>query len=388
MRIAIVGCGFVADFYVTTLPNYPDLELVGVYDVDAGRARRFAGVWGVGHVYDSLDDVLGDDRVEIVINLTNPGSHFETTRACLLAGKHVYSEKPLAMSFEDAEALVELAEESGLSLSGAPGSLLGEAAQTMWKALRDGLPGRVRLVYADLERPVFRTEFREWVNPSGLAWPLVDQFETGVALEHAGYHLTWLAAFFGPVSAVTGFSAIQAPDKAPEIPPERMRADFAVGCLEFESGVVARVTCALVAARDHRLRVFGDRGTLWCRDVWMYDSPVYFEPWPDPSRLRDRLLGRFWVLNRAWATLRRPMPLVREPRFVNQSSRGGHVMDFARGAADQAAAIRENREPRLSARFMLHINEVSLAMQPQPGEGGRRTMRSTFDPIEPMPWAR
>ena len=123
MNIAIVGCGFLADYYLTTLPGYPVLELIGVMDRDPDRAARFAQFHHV-HKFASLDDLLSDERVELVLNLTNPRSHYEVSKACLDAGKHVYSEKPLATALDQAKSLVELASSRGLPPS-APCSLLG-----------------------------------------------------------------------------------------------------------------------------------------------------------------------------------------------------------------------------------------------------------------------
>ena len=94
MRIAIVGCGFVADYYLKTLPLYPDLEIAGVMDRVPERATKFAAYHSVP-VYASLAELLADSTVEIVLNLTNPRSHYEVSKAALEAGKHVYSEKPL-----------------------------------------------------------------------------------------------------------------------------------------------------------------------------------------------------------------------------------------------------------------------------------------------------
>src|SRR5713101_8463127 len=110
MRIALIGCGNVAPFYIKTLRRYRQLDLIGVMDRDEKRATRFSRYYSVFR-YHSFDDLLDDRRVELVLNLTNPRSHFEISKACLLAGKHVYSEKPLAMSFSEAHELVNLAHE-------------------------------------------------------------------------------------------------------------------------------------------------------------------------------------------------------------------------------------------------------------------------------------
>ncbi len=123
-----------ADFYASTLQNHPELEVVAVHDRDPERAARFASYHGLP-LAGSLAEILADPRASILVNLTNPASHFEVSKAALEAGKHVYTEKPLAMTFAQAEALVELAERRRLELAAAPCGVLGEAAQTLWEAL-------------------------------------------------------------------------------------------------------------------------------------------------------------------------------------------------------------------------------------------------------------
>src|SRR5690606_22774490 len=131
MRIAIVGGGFVADLYMETLHRHADLDLVCAGDHDPVRLGLFCRPHAVA-ACPSFEALLEDRRVEAVLNLTNPHSHYVVSRDCLQAGKHVYSEKPLAMRLEDARSLVELAAARGLLLSGAPSRLLGRPAQTAW----------------------------------------------------------------------------------------------------------------------------------------------------------------------------------------------------------------------------------------------------------------
>ena len=103
MNIAFVGTGFVADYYMTTLKNFPELRLCGVFDRSASRMTEFSAFHNV-QTYDSAEAVMDDPAVQIVVNLTTPESHFEISRMALEAGKHVYSEKPLAMNLQDADA--------------------------------------------------------------------------------------------------------------------------------------------------------------------------------------------------------------------------------------------------------------------------------------------
>ena len=99
--------------------------------------------------YPTLEALLADESVDTLVNLTAPESQFEVTATALAAGKHVHSEKPLALRHEDAHTLVELAQRHGVRLSCSPATLLGEAQQTAWKLVRDGSVGRVRAVYAE-----------------------------------------------------------------------------------------------------------------------------------------------------------------------------------------------------------------------------------------------
>lgn len=373
MNIALVGCGFVADYYVSTLAAYPHLKIVGVVDRDPARADHFARFHGLPKA-DSLDALLADGGVELVLNLTNPGSHYEVSRAALLAGKHVYSEKPLAMDMDHARELVELAEAKGLQLASAPCSLLGETAQTLWKALRERRVGTPRVVYAEMDDGmVHKMAYRSWKSASGVPWPAKDEFEVGCTFEHAGYYLTWLPAFFGPAKTVTAFSATTLPDKETDEPLDVNAPDFSVACIAFESGVVARLTCSIVAPHDHTLRIVGDGGILSTHDCWFYRSPVKIQR---PFRIRRRTL----------MTPRMRYPLVGE-KTGRYKYRGAQQMDFARGVAETAAAIAEGRPNRLGARYSLHVNEMVIAIDRAGADGAPYRMTTTFDPIAPMPWA-
>ena len=396
-NVAIIGCGFVVQYYMFTLSKSEALKVVGVLDSIRERAVKTAEYYSIPKVYNSLQELLADDTVEIVLNLTNPRNHYETSMACLEAGKHVYTEKPLAMTVEDAKKLVETAERKSLQISSAPCSLLGETAQTIWKALRENQIGTVRLVYAELDEDLVHRMHLENVHTSlGVPWPAKDEYEIGVTLEHAGYYLTWLAAFFGPAKTVTASGSSLIPEKMPGVALDHADApDFTVACIEFQSGTVARVTCSIVASHDHTLRMFGDDGILSIDEGWNYGSPVHISP-RDWNRGRvssfavralRRLAWQFKFL-RGLAGLEdyfsREYPLVRSvPKFDWQVLR----MDFSRGVRELAESIQEKRESRLSTRFSLHITELVLAIHHARMHGQPYRMTTTFEPVKPMPWA-
>jgi predicted dehydrogenase len=374
MRIALVGCGFVADLYMATLARHAELELVGVFDRDAVRAARFAAFHGLSS-YASLDDLLADGRVETVLNLTNPRSHFEVSRACLEAGKHVYTEKPLAMALDDAEALVALAEARGLRISGAPSRVLAEPAQTMWRALRDGAIGEPYLAYAEMDDGLLhRMAFRKWISPSGAPWPYRDELEVGNTLEHAGYALTWLAAFFGPAESVTAFGGRVVKDKRVDVPLEDQAADVTSACIQFASGPVARLSCSIVGDHDHGIRIFGEHGTLSTDDCWKPRSAV---------RVRRRLTVRGRTVELPFS---RSLPLL-GGAAARRRAAGLAKVDFCLGPVELAQAIAEGRPSRLSPSFCLHVTEIALAISGALHGPARVPIRSRFEPVPPMAWA-
>ena len=382
MKIAIVGCGFVADFYMITLPNYPHLEVKGVFDRDKERQQRFAKHYSLSE-YDSLEQVLEDDDVCIVLNLTNPKSHFELSKACLEAGKHVYSEKPLSMDMQEAKELVNISEEKGLYISGAPCSALSECAQTMWKQLRNDSIGKVRLVYAELDDGlVHRMRYRNWLSESGTPWPYKDEFEVGCTLEHAGYYVTWLVTFFGPVTSVTPFAASLIDNKETDEPLEYNAPDFSVACLQFENGVVARLTCSIVAPHDHALRIFGDDGILSTKECWDYASPVTLQ-----RRTKLALWAEKYPLITTCLGLGPKKCKPAKRNDYKHRYKGTTQMDFARGVADMAEAIDKGKASRLSAKFCLHVNEVVLAIEHPSNNGSAHKIHTRFEPMEPMDWA-
>jgi predicted dehydrogenase len=393
MNVGIVGCGYVADMYASTLAHH-GLKLISAYDRDRSRMRAFTRRWPGRRCID-LDDFLDDPDLELVLNLTNPRSHLDITRQALEAGKHVYSEKPLGMTVPEARQLIELARQRRLGLASAPCSLLGPTAQTLFHAVRSGTAGRVRLVYASFDDGMIapnRQPWR-WRNGCGIPWPAKDEFEVGCTFEHAGYVLTWLAAMLGPARRVNAYSACLIADKG--IPVDRMAPDFSVGCIEYDDGIVARVTCGLVAPKDKSLMVVGDRGVLSVSDLRDDAAPVYFRPIPSHhvSGWIERKLSSLGQWTARWFPvvpwkgtdfyLCRRVPFVVKPSG-SYADRKHKPVDFCRGPAELASAIAERRACRLSPELGVHVVELIEAIQFPDRDTPARDMHSTFDPIAPL----
>jgi predicted dehydrogenase len=265
--------------------------------------------------------------------------------------------------------------------------MLSETAQTVWHALRVGTIGKVRLVYANFDDGLIAPRLApwNWRNTAGVAWPAKDEFEVGCTYEHAGYLLTWLAAFFGPARRVTSFATCLLPDKG--IVVDRMAPDFSAGCIEYDEGVVARVTFSLLAPEDKSLTIVGDEGVLRVNNVRHERCPV---------RYRNYQLGRLaasieWRVNalrfrlgkpslhEGWTGWREFPYVATPPRWLS----GRKAVDFLRGPAEMVAAHRGGYACRLSAEFGLHIVEIVEALQ-YPADGGAAVISSAFPAIKPI----
>jgi predicted dehydrogenase len=378
-HIAIIGLGFVADLYMSSLATFPDVRLKAVCDRDPQRRDRFSAYWvdrmGAAPV---IPDVAALIAVlspgDVVLNLTNPGEHHDVTRALLEAGMHVWSEKPLAMDMDQARALHALAVAKGLTLASAPASVLSQTAQTLWAAVRAGVGGKPRLVYAELDDgfiPQAATE--AWISASGAPWPSADEYRVGCTLEHAGYWLSWLIAIFGPVRTVSAASADLIPRKLPGI--EAAAPDYSSGTLFFKSGTVARLTCSIVAPHDHRMRVICDGGALEIAAAWDNAAPVRFRP---RFRVRRRLMES------PFAARLRLKSAQTHPKVKRT---GAASMNFALGPVEMLDALAEERPCRLGGDYALHLTEVSLALQNAGEDAGARRMTTCCGPMAPMQWA-
>lgn len=401
-RIGIIGCGFVFDHYMTTIGRHRGLEIAGVTDIDRARVKTVVAYYGVPEA-PSTEALLADPSIDIVVNLTSIPSHYEVTKAALVAGKHVYSEKPFVTDMAEARELVALAERQGVRLSCAPSNLLGATAQTMWKVVADGAIGDARIVYAEFDdNPIYLRQPEHWRSRSGAPWPYLHEYEMGCTFEHVGYHLSWMCGIFGPVASVTAFSKVTVPDKTDRPLDPGDTPDFSVACLDFVSGVVGRVTCSIAAPYDHRMRIIGNAGMVHADTYRHYECPVYVEPFgPVTLNARNlRTLRAGGVVPRAFGVGGRRVPLARsvapggepgsdrEARTFNPKTmldrwRRDQVgqQDKCIGVAELADAVAAGRPHFPSTDFTLHLTELTLAIQGAGTTSAPHHMETTFEPL-------
>ncbi len=351
LRVAIVGCGNIAPRYAQTLAPYPQVEIVGATDIDPDRAQKFVEMFG-GTAYPSLEELLADDTIDIVVNLTIHHAHPAVITQCLNAGKHVHTEKPLAMSYDDAQALVQLAEQKGLRLSSAPITYMGEAQQTAWKVIREGKLGTVRLVYAEVNWG----RIESWHPAPGPFYEVGALYDVGV------YPLTILTTIFGPARKAVGYGRVLYPDRVTKEGNSFHidTPDFVVAAVELANGILVRLTTNFYVGHHGKqkgIEFHGDRGSLYIDSFQNFHAAVEFAEF-----------GKSYE----------PVPYVKEPY---------QGTEWGRAVVELADAIKEDRPQRATGAQAAHVVEILGAITKSIQQGGPVEITSDFTQPKPMEWA-
>ncbi|MEH6994523.1 Gfo/Idh/MocA family oxidoreductase [Neobacillus drentensis] len=355
MKVGIIGTGNISGIYLESPKTMPVLDIVACADLDVDRAKAQAEKYGVPKGY-SVEDLLADPEIELVINLTIPGAHFEVCKKVLEAGKHVYVEKPLSIDLKDGEELIKLAKEKGLRIGGAPDTFLGGGHQTCRKLIDDGWIGE----------PIAATAFMLGGGPED--WhPNPDFFYQkggGPMFDMGPYYLTAFVNLIGPVKRVTGSARVTFPERTILSEPkykEKIQVEIPThiaGVLDFENGAIATLVTSfdIKAGSDlPNIEIYGTEGTMKVHD------PNYF--------------GGEISVRRHGASEWTEIPL---SHGFSENSRGI-------GAADMAFAILNNRNHRASGELALHVLEIMHAIHEASEKGEHVYLKNRCARPEPFP---
>jgi len=341
MRVGVVGSGLISRIYLENMTRrFEILEVGGVCSAHLENAKRRADEFGLPAM--TLEDMLSDRRIDMIVNLTPTPAHEGIIRQALEAGKHVYTEKTMTTGYASARALSDLAAKKGLWLGSAPDTFLGAALQTARRAIDDGLIGEVTsFAFAANRDNSFLSSFFRFLNlPFG-----------GVAYDYSVYYLTALCSLLGPVARVA--AAVRAPypthtDIDPKSKTFGQRIDTPneseiSAVLTLKSGVsgTAHVNADSVIEDMHFFAIYGTRGILYLPDPNGFGGEVRLQPnWaydaaPAPARALDP---------KGIASRRCPFGYADNSRGV--------------GPAELAWSVRAGRPARAGADMACHVLEV------------------------------
>ncbi|MFZ4598611.1 MAG: Gfo/Idh/MocA family protein [Terrimicrobiaceae bacterium] len=353
-KVGIIGCGNISAIYAEAGHKFSNIEVVSCADLDLERARQVAEKHGIPRAV-RVDQLLADAEIELVINLTIPAVHGEVAIEVIKSGKHVYSEKPLALRRREARELIGLAREKGLRIGCAPDTFLGAGLQTCRQLIDQGAIGE----------PLGGSGFMLSSGPE--SWhPNPDFFYkkgAGPLFDMGPYYLTALTTLLGPVRRVTGSARASFPERTigsgplvgKTIPVETPTHISAV--LDFESGPVVSLTTSfdVQAHRTSPIEIYGSEGTLVVPDPNTFGGPV--------------------LVRRKGEDDWREIPLT---FAYPDNSRG-------LGVADLLAAIPENREHRANAKVAYHVLDVMHSILDSSETERHVELASTMTRPAPLP---
>jgi predicted dehydrogenase len=351
-RVGVVGCGVISRVYTANAAAFDTFEIVACADLDETRCEALAAEHGLEAM--GSDALLAEPELDIVLNLTPPAVHFDITRRALEQGKHVYSEKPLALAAPEARDLLALAETRGLLVGCAPDTFLGGAYQAARALVDDGAIGTPLAVAATM------------LAGGQESWhPDPDIFfrdGAGPLLDMGPYYVSAIVALLGPIVRVAGFASTRVAERAIEIGPragEHFAAEtptHTTAIMELESGATATLVASFEAPHHYAstLHVLGSDGSLSL---------------PDPNMFEGALSMR--TGHGDWT----PVP------YASRGAREARGI----GLHDLAEAIAGGRRPRASGSLAEHVVDVGRSILAAAASGVTVAVGSTTRRPEPFP---
>lgn len=371
INVGILGCGVISNTYIRDIKRfYPSLHLAACADVNVELARSHAEKYQIPAGC-SVEEMLAMEDVELVVNLTPPQLHTELNKKILLAGKHVFCEKPFAPTVAGAREVMALADEKGLLVGSAPDTFLGSSLQTCRKMLDDGWIGQPLYVTANMMSNGVET----WHPAPGNFY----RQGAGPLYDMGPYYFTALAALLGPVKRVSAFSGTgfpvrqiyTGPLKGQEIQVET--PTHYSGTAELASGVIVSMNISFDIWHSNlpMFEIYGTEGTLEVPDPNMSGGG------PRVYR-KERTLDVLY--DDSEETKARQNASVELPELYH------HIGEYTRGIGvlDLADSMVSGRKPRVNAEMACHVIEVITGMMESARDKKVYEMKTACERPEPV----
>ena len=374
--IGVIGCGTISDLYLTDLRDmFSNVEVVACADLFEEKAAEKADKYGIKKL--TVDELINDPDVDIMLNLTIPQAHTELNLAALEAGKHVYCEKPLAPTLDEALLVINKAKEKGLRLGGAPDMFFSAPVQTCRKLLDEGTIGTVTHLFSNVCHPgheIWHPAPEYYYKKGG-----------GPILDLGPYHVSAMVNLLGPVKSIRCVSRKSFETREIYSHPKRgQKIDVEIptyytAILEFECGAV----CTLVSSFETwcstapSLEIHGTKGSIFMPNPGFWDGVPriftendYKATYDEEGNILKYVIGE------------------EKLGFFKESESPYHVSPKEQkgfGIADMAAAIEEKRPHRTSPEFLYHVLEVLIGIDRSAESGETYYVESRCERPERVP---
>ena len=344
-KVGLIGCGHISETYFRAEKYFNNIKIVKCADINHRIALKCAKTYKIKAL--SVRELLKDQEVEIILNLTIPKAHYQIAKQSLLNGKHVYSEKPMAINFKDGKDLLKIAKSRKLYIGNAPDTFLGGGIQKSKELVDKKIIGKIKLGNAIFAFPGVQS-----YHPNPEPW--FAKKEGGPVIDMGPYYLTALVNLLGPAKKVTGSIVNGVKRRTIGIGPKKNKT-FKVECpttylstIIFENGTVIRLTLSfdVIAHKRNHIELYGDKGSMIVPDPNMFGGSAYV----------CKKLGKPW---KEYKTNKMPLGRI---NIRSQSSRANESPTNANyrgaGLSEMAYAIENKKINKCNGELSLHVLDI------------------------------
>ncbi len=345
-KVGLIGCGHISETYFRAHKYFNNFKIIKCADINEKAAKKCSKQYGIKFL--SVTNLLKDKEVEIILNLTPPKSHFQIAKKSLLNGKHVYSEKPLAINLKDGKELLKISKKKKLYIGNAPDTFLGGGNQKSKELLEKNIVGKVNLGNAIFAFPGVQS-----YHPNPEPW--FAKKEGGPVIDMGPYYLTALVNLLGPAKEVKAASLMKGtkfrtigigPKKGKKIKVECPTTYFTT--IVFENNSIIRLTLSfdVIAHQRNHIELYGTKGSMIVPDPNMFGGSVYVckslgKPWNE-FKTNKMALGKINIRSQSSRANESP---------TNANYRGV-------GLAEMAYCIEHKKKHRCSGEVSVHVLDL------------------------------
>ena len=363
-KVGLIGCGHIAETYFRAQKYFNNIKIMKCADINNKSAEKCASIYGIKAL--SVNEILNDKEVEIILNLTIPKAHYEVAKKALLHNKHVYSEKPLAINFKDGKELLNIANKKKLNIGNAPDTFLGGGNQKSKELLEKNTIGKINLGNAIFAFPGVQS-----YHPNPESW--FSKKEGGPVIDMGPYYLTALVNLLGPAKEVSGSIMRGVNYRTIGIGPKKGKK-FKVECpttylstVVFENDTVIRLTLSfdVIAHQRNHIELYGKKGSLIVPDPNMFGGSVYIckklgDTWKE-LKTEKMSLGKINIRNKS---------LRANESSTNANYRGA-------GLSEMAYCIENRKKHRCSGELSLHVLDIIQSTMKASKTGKKQKIKTT-----------
>ena len=344
-KVGLIGCGHIAETYFRAHKYFKNFRIIKCADIIETSSKKCAKTYGIQST--TVNKLLKDKTIEIVLNLTPPKEHYSVSKKALLNGKHVYSEKPMAINFKDGLDLVKIAKRKKLYIGNAPDTFLGGGIQKSKELVEKNILGKISLGNAIFAFPGVQS-----YHPNPEPW--FAKKEGGPVIDMGPYYLTALVNLLGPAKKVTGSIMEGVKRRIIGIGPKKNKT-FKVECpttylstIQFENGTIIRLTLSfdVIAHQRNHIELYGSKGSMIVPDPNMFGGSVYVcnklgDPWKE-YKTNKMHLGKINIRSQSSRANESP---------TNANYRGA-------GLAEMAYSIENKKINKCNGELSLHVLDI------------------------------